>query len=99
MRLLNTCTGEGKIPEEWRTGLIVLVWKRKRDVYDLEKYRGITLLRHVVKVLERILDKWIRRIVECEMGEHGFRKGRVGHDHFEMGGCPRGGGGDDGTHL
>ncbi|KAI0240866.1 hypothetical protein LSAT2_008339 [Lamellibrachia satsuma] len=107
-RLLNTCTGEGKIPEEWRTGLIVLVWKRKRDVHDLEKYRGITLLRHVLKVLERILDKWIRRIVECEMGEHGFRKGSVGHDHFEMGRCPRGGGmpasitltqrGDEGEH-
>ena len=27
-RLLNTCLREGKIPEEWRTGLLVPVWKR-----------------------------------------------------------------------
>ena len=32
-RLLNTCMREGKIPEEWRTGLIVPVCKRKGDVH------------------------------------------------------------------
>ena len=33
-RLLNTCMGQGKVPEEWRTGLIVPIWKRKGDVQD-----------------------------------------------------------------
>ena len=77
-RLLNTCMREGKIPEEWRTGLIVTVWKRKGAVHDPGKYRGITLLSHVLKMLERILDGRIRRIVECEMGEEqqGFRRWR-----------------------
>ena len=67
----------GKIPEEWRNGLIVPVWKRKEDVHDPGKYRGIMLLSHVLKVLERILDGRIRRIVECEMGEEQqcFRRG------------------------
>ena len=55
-RLLNTCIREGNIPEEWLTWLIFPVWKRKRDVHDPEKYRGITLLSHVLKVLETILD-------------------------------------------
>ena len=66
---------EGEIPEEWQTGLIVPVWKRKGDP---GKYQGITLLSHVLKVLERILDGTIRRIVECEMGEEqqGFRRWR-----------------------
>ena len=50
-----------KIPEEWRTGLIVPVWKRKGDVHDRGKYRGIVLLSHVLKVLERILDGRIKR--------------------------------------
>ena len=58
---------EGNISEEWRTGLIVPVWKGKGDVHDPEKYRGITLLGHVLKVLERILGGRIRRIVVCEM--------------------------------
>ena len=37
-RLLNTCMREGKIPEEWRTRLIVPVWKKKGDVHDPGKY-------------------------------------------------------------
>ena len=77
-RLLNTCMREGKITEAWQTGLIVPVWKRKGDVHKPGKYRGIMLLSHVLKVLERILDGRIRKIVECEKGEEqqGLRKGR-----------------------
>ena len=77
-RLLNSCMREGTIPEEWWTGLIVPVWKRKGDVHDPGKYRAITLLSCVLKMLERILDGRIRRIVECEMEEEqeGFRRGR-----------------------
>ena len=40
------------------------------------KYRGITLLSHIMKLLERILDKRLRERVEHELGEEqlGFRK-------------------------
>ena len=55
-RVLNACMRQSKVPEEWRTGLIVLMWKRKEDVQDPGKYRGITLLSHIMKLLERILD-------------------------------------------
>ena len=37
-RLLNTCMRQCKVPEEWRTGLIVPIWKRKGDVQDPGKY-------------------------------------------------------------
>ena len=43
-RILDVCMQEGKIPKEWSMGLIVPIWKRKRDVNDPGKYRGITLL-------------------------------------------------------
>ena len=77
-RLLHTCMRQGKVPEEWRTGLIVPIWKKKGDVQDPGKYRGITLLSHIMKLLERILDVRIRKNVEQELGEEqqGFRKGR-----------------------
>ncbi len=39
-RLLNVCMQEGRIPKEWRMGLIVPIWKRKGDVHDPGKYRG-----------------------------------------------------------
>ena len=33
-RLLNVCMQEGRIPKEWRLGLIVPIRKRKGDVHD-----------------------------------------------------------------
>ena len=71
---------EGRIPKDWRMGVIGPIWKRKGDVHDPEKYRGITyiLLSQVLKMLESVLDAKIRRRVECDFGEEqqGFRKGR-----------------------
>ena len=77
-RLLNVCMQEGRIPREWRMGLIVPIWKRKGDVHEPGKHRGITLLSQVLKLLERVLDARIRRRVEGDFGEEqqGFRKGR-----------------------
>ena len=56
----------------------MLIWKRKGDVHNPGKYRGITLLSRVMKVLERIIDGRIRKSVEMEIGQRqqGFRKGR-----------------------
>ena len=55
-RLLNTKyihEREVKTQQKWRTGLVVPVWKRKKDVQDPGKYRGIAWLNHIVKVLEK----------------------------------------------
>ena len=70
---------QGKVPEEWRTWLIVPIWKKKGDVQDPGKYRGITLLSHIMKLLKRILNGRIRKKVEQDLGEEqqGFRKGRA----------------------
>ena len=59
-------------------GLIVPIWKRKGDVHDPGKYRGITLLSQILKLLERVLDARIRRRVEGDFGEEqqGFTRGR-----------------------
>ena len=69
---------DGQVPNEWRVGLILPIWKRKGDVQDPNKYRGITLLSHVMKLLERILDSRLRVTVEPQIGEEqqGFRLGR-----------------------
>ena len=68
-RLLNVCMQEGRITRYRRMGLIVPIWKRKGDVHDAGKYRGITLLSQVLKLLERVLDARIRRRVEGDFGE------------------------------
>ena len=77
-RLLNVCMQEGRIPKKWRMGLIVPMWKRKGDVHDPGKYRGITLLSQVLKLLEMVLDARVTRRVEGDFGEEqqGFGKRR-----------------------
>ena len=52
--------------------------ERGQSTHDPRKYRGITLLSQVLKLLERVLDAMIRRRVEGDFGEEqqGFRKGR-----------------------
>ena len=67
-RLLDVCMLEGRIPKERRMGLIVPIWKRKGDMHDPGKYRGVTLLSQVLKLLERVLDAMLRRRV-CDFGE------------------------------
>ena len=64
------CMQEGRIPKEWRMGLIVPIWKRTGDVHDPGKYRGSTLLSQVLNLLERVLDARIRRRVEGDFGEN-----------------------------
>ena len=73
---------EGRIPKEWRRILIVPIWKRKGDAHDPGKYRGISLLSQVQKLLERVLDAMIRGRLEGVFGEEqqGFRKGRGAED-------------------
>ena len=57
-------------------GQRVSIGKRKRDVHDPRKYRGIKLFSQVLKLLETVLDAMIRRRVEGDFGEEqqGFRK-------------------------
>ncbi len=70
------CMKDGRIPKERRMGLIVPIWKMTEDVHDPRKYRGITLLSQVLKLLERVLDARIRRRLEGDFGENSKGPGR-----------------------
>ena len=57
-------------------GLIVPIFKRIGDVHDPGKYRGMTLLSQVLKLLETVLDARIRIRVEGDFGEEKQRFGK-----------------------
>ena len=68
----------GKDTEGVEDGPDSAVWKMKGNVQDPRKYRGITLLSKVLKLLEMVLDARTRRRVDDDSGEEQqrFRKGR-----------------------
>ena len=62
--------------KEWRMGLIVPIWKSIGYVHAPGKYRGLTLLSQVLKLLERVFDARIRRRVEGDFEENSKGPGR-----------------------
>jgi len=54
--LFNKILASGNFPENWRTGLIVAIYK-KGDKENIENYRGITLLSAIGKLFTSILNQ------------------------------------------
>ena len=76
-RLCNIAWLSGTVPMDWRTGVVVPLFK-KGDRRVCSNYRGITLLSLPGKVYSRVLERRIRPIVEPRIQEEqcGFRPGR-----------------------
>ena len=51
------------MPDEWKTSVIVPIFKGKGDVMSYGLYRGVKLLEHAMKVVERVLERQIRTLV------------------------------------
>ena len=50
--------GKG-MPEEWKTSVVVPIFKGKGDVMNCRAYRGVKLLEHAMKIVERVLENRI----------------------------------------
>jgi hypothetical protein len=74
--LCNAIISEGKIPSDWKSSVLIPVYKGKGDPMDCSSYRGIKLLEHAMKVLERVLAKRIREQVTIDDMQFGFRPGK-----------------------
>ena len=57
--------GKG-IPNEWKTSVVVPIFKGKGDVMNCGSYRGVKLLEHGLKIIERVLEKRIRALVDFD---------------------------------
>jgi len=62
--ILDLCNGivkEGCIPEDWKSSVVLPIYKWKGDPMECESYRGIKLLEHAIKLVERIFKHRIRQ--------------------------------------
>ena len=51
------------MPEEWKTSVVVAIFKGKGDVMDCGAYRGVKLLEHAMMIVERVLENRMRGLV------------------------------------
>jgi len=50
---------EGCIPEDWKSSMVLPIYKVKGDPMECGSYRGIKLLEHAMKVVERIFKHYV----------------------------------------
>ena len=68
---------DGKeMPGEWQTNVLVSIFKGKKDVRNCKTYRGVKLLEHAMKVVERVLERRIRELINIEAMQFGFMPGK-----------------------
>jgi len=77
--LLDLCNGivkEGCIPEDWKSSVILPIYKGKGDRMECGSYREIKLLEHAMKVVERTFEHKIRQQIKVNDMQFGFMKGK-----------------------
>jgi len=76
---LGLCNGiakEGCIPEDWKSSVVLPIYKGKGDPMECGSYRGIKLLEHAMKVVERIFKHRIRLHIDIDDMQYGFTKSK-----------------------
>ncbi len=74
--VLNDFCKQEKLPDDLKISEIIPIFKQKGDVMECGNYRGIKLLETVLKLLEKILERRLRKVVEINRNQFGFMPGR-----------------------
>ena len=80
--ILDLCNGivkEGCIPEDWKSSVVLPIYKGKGDPMECGSYTGIKLLEHAMNVVKRIVHDRIRQPIDIHDMQFGFMKGSDGH--------------------
>ena len=75
-KVANNMLKGNKMPESWRKGDLIPIFKGKGDVRSCGNYRSIKLLKHGMKVIERIFERRLRKNVKLDDMQMGVMPGR-----------------------
>ena len=70
--LCNLIVAQRRIPDDWKSSILLLVFKGKGDPTECGSYRAIKLLEHALKVIERVFKRRIREKVKIDAMQFGF---------------------------
>ena len=76
LHLCNRIVKEGCIPEDWKSSVVLPIYKGKGDPMECGSFRGIKLLEHATKVVERIFEDRIQQQIDIDDMQFGFMKGK-----------------------
>ena len=76
MRLCQHVLDGRGMPDKWKTSVIVSIFEGKGHVMSCGSYRGVKLLEHVMKIVERVLERRIRTLVNLNEMQFGFMPGK-----------------------
>ena len=85
--ILDLCNGtvkEGSISEDWKSSVVLPIYKGKGDPMECGCYRGIKLLEHAMKVVKRISEYRIWQQIVTDDMQFGFMKGKGTTDDIFM---------------
>ena len=74
--LANSIIKLGKIPSDWESNYIINLYKRKGDALEEGNYHELKLLNHVMKVIERIIEKIIWDKIAIDEMQFGLMPGK-----------------------
>ena len=75
-KLFNRLLMGEQMPEEWRRSVLVPIYKNKGDAQCCGSYRAIKLMRHTMKIWERIIEARLRDRVDISKQQYGFMPGK-----------------------
>jgi len=76
VKLCNRVLAGESMPEEWRDCVLVPLYKEKGDARDCGAYRGVKLLEHGMKIMERVFERRLRAVVEVNDMQWGSCRGK-----------------------
>ena len=65
-----------EMPDEWQPSVLEPIFKEKGDVRNCNTYRGVKLLGHAMKIIERVLERRIRELGNIDSMQFSFMPGR-----------------------
>ena len=64
------------IPDEWALSVVVPIFKRNGDAMRCLAYKGVKLLEHAMKIVEKVLERRMRHMVKVDEMQFGFMPGK-----------------------
>ena len=77
--MVELCQGvlDGRgMPDEWGLSAVVPIFKGKGDAMRCGAYRGVKLLEHAMKIVQKVLERRLRSMVKVDEMQFGFMPGK-----------------------